>query len=64
MNTKCHLCGCAMTIDMEPNEFMTAERIASLATCVECCRKRGDRRPKSELTSKPETKTHLPYVDD
>lgn len=63
MKTQCHICHEPMSVDIEPNEFFTAEKIHAIATCPQCCKARGDRRAVSKLTSQPQ-QASLPYADD
>jgi hypothetical protein len=62
MTTRCHICAEPMTVDIEPNEFFTAEKIHAIATCPKCCKARGDYRPADK--PKEPRQVSLPYADN
>lgn len=63
MKTTCHICKSPMEVPVEPDEFFSAEKIASIATCGSCYRRRRGLR--TGLPTPPPTTDQgkLPYAD-
>ena len=63
IDTRCQICHAPMQIEYEPNDYLTAEGAAAMATCDPCLLRRFNRK---DLTGRQNTipaQASLPYKD-